>query len=1706
MAENTMNVAQMEGQIEEGGRETSNAAAENLQTSQQTQQPIPVPEAGETRVVQVAPGDVIQLGADVTEAELIQQGGSVLLRFSDGGDLLLEDFINQTDAGEPPTLILADGSEVTADQIIAAMTPAPDAAPAAGEGPTSGGAGEYREDVGNLIEGVNRLDGLGPDALAADAALVPEAEGEGILPEVEEDALPLAADDAFTIEEDPESPLEGDLSLNDDPGDAPATFAILDGPENGTATVNPDGTFSYTPSDNYNGPDSFTYTITDSDGDTDTATVTIEVTPVNDAPQALDNEYSTDEDSSVGGNVITDTGFDDELNVTGVDSDPENDPLTVTAVNGTAIESGDTITLASGALLTMNSDGTFTYNPNGQFEGLGGEGSENSAGSDTFTYTITDGDATSTADVTINVSGLNDAPQALDNQYSTNEDSSVGGNVITDTGFDDELNTTGVDSDPENDPLTVTAVNGTAINSGDTITLASGALLTMNSDGTFTYDPNGQFEGLGGEGSENSSGSDTFTYTITDGDATSTADVTINVSGVNDAPQALDNEYNTNEDSSVGGNVITDSGFDDELNVTGVDSDPENDPLTVTAVNGTAIESGDTITLASGALLTMNSDGTFTYDPNGQFEGLGGEGSENSSGSDTFTYTITDGDATSTADVTINVSGVNDGPQALDNQYSTDEDSSVDGNVITDIGVDDELNTTGVDSDPENDPLTVTAVNGTAIESGDTITLASGALLTMNSDGTFTYNPNGQFEGLGGEGSENSSGSDTFTYTITDGDATSTADVTINVSGVNDAPQALDNEYSTDEDSSVGGNVITDTGFDDELNVTGVDSDPENDPLTVTAVNGTAIESGDTITLASGALLTMNSDGTFTYDPNGQFEGLGGEGSENSAGSDTFTYTITDGNATSTADVTINVSGVNDPPIAVDDVPCPESEDFTASLFLNEGQNGSSASNWSMTNLSIIAYEFNGDNESDTLAYTQQGVGVLSDGENNPPNRFNELDYNRGEDKSESLQIKFDGFVNTSTVTLGMFFENEGPNNGEEIGHWQALLNGHVIAESDFDSTNDSSGTKSITIDTGDKLYNELIFTAKEYSEGGGNLGVNSDSSDYYIKSIYSSGPCDCNGPLATTEDAPTSSLTTHILSNDSDPENNTLFITNIDTNLTNGKVSFDVDTEGNITNVVYDPDNYYNYLNPGETATDTFSYTISDGYGGTDTAQVTIKIIGINDYPSAENDMQSLNYGHLLATNNTGATILSSVNLDPDAETTYTAINEDIGIKPDEMAYDGSGLLWAFDNSSKNFYTINPSNGDIKFQYEGVIQSDVDGISFLTINGSEYMFVLAGKDLYTLNPDNGNTIIPESYSIEGASSNLADLVSLNGKLYTYASNNNLFEISLNPDGSVDSVNTFSLPSTISRVDGMVGGDDGSLYLVSSKGQSGGTVTPLTIDNDGNITIESPFDIDGAPLGNLWAMAGMINFNTEVNGNVLDNDTDPENSLLEVTLVDGQSANVGTTVDGDFGSLTLNSDGTYTYTLDTDITAAGQDSFTYTISDGYGGLSSATLTFNVNGFIPTGSGSVITGDENDNILTGTVNNDILFGDEGNDSLTGDDGADTFVYSADGGEGQDTILDFNPGEDIIRLTDVLDSDTDGLPDLNELAGSAQEVSVAVNGSDVTLTIAGTNGNMDSTVTLDGINSGAYDSYDGGTLQDLIDNDLIKVQYESGSFDS
>ena len=553
---------------------------------------------------------------------------------------------------------------------------------------------------------------------------------------------------ATAILEDDSSTVDVLANDSDVEGDTLTIQSVTQG-VNGSVVDNGDGTVTYTPTGDWNGVDSYTYTVTDGAA-TAVGTVTITVVPVNDAPVAADDGASTNEDTAVLVPVL--------LN----DSDIDGDVVSIQSV-----------TQGADGSVVDNGDGTITYTPDADFNGI-----------DSFTYMISDGaGGLDTASVTVGVGAINDAPVAGDDVASGAEDTSVTVDVLAN------------DSDVDGDVLTVAS-----------LTAPANGTLVDNGDGTITYTPDPDWNGT-----------DSFGYTVSDGVATATASVTVTIAPVNDFPVAAADATSVVEDGVVTVDVLAN------------DVDVDGDTLFVLSI----------VQPPNGSV-TDNGDGTVTYTPNPDWNGL-----------DSFAYTVFDGALTDTAIVTVTVSAVNDAPIAIDDGASGVEDQPATFSVI------------GNDVDVDGDALSV--VN---------LTQPANGVATDNGDGTVTYNPATDWNG-----------SDSFTYTVSDGVLTDTGSVTMTVAAVNDAPTATDDATTIAEDMAT------------IIDVVGNDTDVDGDPLWL--ASGTASGAG-TVSVFGAT--------TLRYTPAPNFTGV-----------ETISYTVTDGSLSTVGTLTITVLPVNDSVVAVDD-------------------------------------------------------------------------------------------------------------------------------------------------------------------------------------------------------------------------------------------------------------------------------------------------------------------------------------------------------------------------------------------------------------------------------------------------------------------------------------------------------------------------------------------------------------------------------------------------------------------------------------------------------------------------------------------------------------------------------------------------------------------------------------------------------------------
>ena len=238
-------------------------------------------------------------------------------------------------------------------------------------------------------------------------------------------------------------------------------------------------------------------------------------------------------------------------------------------------------------------------------------------------------------------------------------------------------------------------------------------------------------------------------------------------------PNAQPDFITTNEDTVATYNVIA---GDPNNGNAGQDTDPNGDLITVTklVVGTTEYDLDTAVTMPSGAFLTLASDGDVTYDPNGQFESYSAD--DSLPAKDKFTYTISDSSGyKSSAIATLDINGVADNPEAADDAVSTNENASIDIDVLA--------NDTDVDS--EANELSVTQINGIAISSGSVINLTSGSSITLNAEGTLNYDPaNNITLQLQNDGD---SQIETIEYTVSDElGNTDTANIEVTVTGITD--------------------------------------------------------------------------------------------------------------------------------------------------------------------------------------------------------------------------------------------------------------------------------------------------------------------------------------------------------------------------------------------------------------------------------------------------------------------------------------------------------------------------------------------------------------------------------------------------------------------------------------------------------------------------------------------------------------------------------------------------------------------------------------------------------------------------------------------------------------------------------------------------------------------------------------------------------
>ena len=452
-----------------------------------------------------------------------------------------------------------------------------------------------------------------------------------------------------------------------DVDDDTLAIAKISGPSHGSASVATNGDWTYTPTVNFSGSDTFTFRANDGSVNSNNATMQLTISATNSAPLCTADSSSGPEDADQTGTVTCSDGDDDEMTYTKVGN----------PTHGTA---------------TVDADGDWTYSPDANYHG-----------SDSFTFRANDGSVNSTAvAMSITVTSVNDAPSCADDTSSGNEEAAQTGT----------LSCTDVDGDDLSYGKVGDPTDGTA---------------TVDTNGDWTYTPDPDFQG-----------SDAFTFRANDGSVDSNAaTMSITVNGTNDVPVCSSDTSSGIEDADQTGTVACTDVDGDLLTYSKV-ADPTNGGVTV------------------------DTDGQWTYDPDPNFNGV-----------DDFSFRAGDGSAfSSTVTMSITVTAVNDAPSCTADSSSGAEDGDQTGTVTC--------------TDIEGDFLTYdkagNPANGTA---------------AVDPDGYWTYSPDPDFHG-----------SDSFTFRANDGDLNSSAaTMSITVTSVNDRPVCEDLPLTTTSNVAVGGTV-----------------------------------------------------------------------------------------------------------------------------------------------------------------------------------------------------------------------------------------------------------------------------------------------------------------------------------------------------------------------------------------------------------------------------------------------------------------------------------------------------------------------------------------------------------------------------------------------------------------------------------------------------------------------------------------------------------------------------------------------------------------------------------------------------------------------------------------------------------------------------------------------------------------------------------
>ncbi|MGL1484507.1 tandem-95 repeat protein [Vibrio parahaemolyticus] len=1138
--------------------------------------------------------------------------------------------------------------------------------------------------------------------------------GESISQTVNFTVAPVAdiVADSVTVVEDTPTIIK---VLGNDTFEGDDKMVSLDtnnGPANGTVSINPDGSVTYTPNDNYHGTDSFTYIVT-SGGVSESTTVSVDVTPVNDAPVAKDDIATTQEDTAV------------TIDVLSSDTDVDGDKLSIQSA---------TVPEAQGKVEIV--DGKLVFTP-----------AENFNGQAEITYTVTDGQLTDEAKVTVTVNPVNDAPTIkVDAVESITEDAVSIDTVVA--------TLTVRDTDTSEDQLTVSLENnsnGYFVLVGNEVKLTQAGVDAVNNDELNLKDL-------------------TISASVSDGvNPTASDSDSLIVNRVNDAPTV----ENAIADQELSEDFAT---YTIDLNDAFKDSD--------SALNFSV--SGN-----SNVLVSIE-NGIATISPTADWNG-----------SETLTFTATDPSGESISQrVDFTVASVAD---IVADKATVVEDTPT---IIKVLGNDTfEGDGKVVSLDANNGPA-----NGT---------------VSVNPDGSVTYTPN-----------DNYHGTDSFTYIVTSGGVSESTTVSVDVTPVNDAPVAKDDIATTQEDT-----VVT-------IDVLPNDTDVDGDKLSIQSA---------TVPEAQGKVEIV--DGKLVFTP-----------AENFNGDAEITYTVTDGELTDEAKVTVTVNPVNDAPtIKVDAVEsitedAVNTDTVVATLTVRDTDTSEDQLTVSLENNSNGYFVLVGDE----VKLTQAGVDAVnndelnlkdltisasvSDGVNPTASDSDSLVVNRVNDAptvenaiaDQVLSEDFDAY----TIDLNEVFKDSDSSLEFSVSGNNSIQISIVSGVATITPTADWNGKETIT------------FTATDPS--GESISQRVDFTVAPVADIVAD-------KATVVEDTPT---IIKVLGNDTFEGDGKVVSLDANNGPANGSVS--VNPDGSVT---YTPNDNYHGI-------DSFTYIVTSG-GVSESTTVYVDVTPENDAPVAKDD--------------TAIT-------DEDTPVTIDVLPNDTDVDGDKLSIESASV-------PKEQGTVEVVNGKLVFTPAENFNGDAE-ITYTVTDGA---LTDQATVKVTVNAVNDTPVVE---------SNIADQTSAEDFTPYTIDLNTAFSDVDNVDGEL----TFSVSGNSKIQVAIV---NGIATITPTADWNGSETLTFTATDPSGESVSQTVDFTVAPVVDIKADSTNVVEDTPTIINVLGNDTfEGKDKVVSLDAENGPKN----------GTVIVNNDGTVTYTPDDNY--VGKDTFTYVVTSG-GVSESTTVTVNV---------------------------------------------------------------------------------------------------------------------------------------------------------------